>query len=103
MTNDERAVHVADSLRARFADQIIGVVISVRPTKHDCALLDITLPDGDGFLVEVSNRSETVRVLDPHDEALSEAELLEYVAARASGDSATDSIRAARASSDGPS
>ncbi|MBN9608425.1 MAG: hypothetical protein BGO26_19685 [Actinobacteria bacterium 69-20] len=79
----DRAVAIAEQIALDAAMAHLHVEIEVQDTIHDCALINVSF-GGDGFLVEVSARTDDVHVLDPSDVDMSVTDLSRYVITRAS-------------------
>lgn len=98
VSHTARAQLLADRIRRSAAEQGIEIAAAARDTQHDCALIDVDLPNGDGFAIEVSDRLQDVRVLDPGDNVLREAEVARYAVLRAQGAKPQDAMKLVRGS-----
>ncbi|WP_119727567.1 hypothetical protein [Thermomonospora amylolytica] len=87
----ERAHQVVELLKRRLAAENLIADFELLPREFFCEVY-VDFPSGDGLLLDVTHRSDTVRILDPGDEHLTPAELADYIVMRARGSSPEEAL-----------
>ncbi|MEU1035167.1 hypothetical protein ABZ402_42050 [Streptomyces mirabilis] len=93
----DRAARLVEESRSALHDYGLTARFEIQPGEGGW-LVHVDFDSEDGLTLEVSPMTDDVRVLDPHDENMSESQWFVYVVARAQGQSPRDASRMSRRS-----